>query len=107
MVTPPFPPELSSWTLDSGEFAALAYAVSQRGAERVLVLCDEREARAACAQLAIPVVGSIGLIVRAFHEARIAHEVAQTALRELPRRGRLHVTEALIELAVEMISSRY
>jgi len=104
VVAAPHPSELSSWKLDSGEVAALGYAVSQRDTDRVLVLCDEREARTACARLAIPVVGSIGLIIRAFRTGRVAGEVAQTALRDLPRRGRLHVTEALIELAVEMLS---
>ncbi len=104
VVTPPYLPELSPWKLDSGELAALGYAVSQRHTGRVLVLCDEHEAREACTQLAIPVVGSVGLIVRAFHAGRVAGDVAQTALRDLPRRGRLHITEALIELAVEMLS---
>ncbi len=104
VVAAPHPSELSSWKLDSGELAALGYAVSQKDTDRVLVLCDEREARKACTQLAIPVVGSIGLIVRAFHAERVAGAVAQTALCDLPRRGRLHVTEALMELAVGMLS---
>ena len=104
VITPPWPPELFSWKLDAGELAALAYAVRHRDTDDVLVLCDEHEARKACSQLAIPVVGSVGLIVRAFHAGRVAGDVAQTALRDLPGRGRLHVTKALIELAVEMLS---
>ncbi|MDY0165592.1 MAG: hypothetical protein RBS80_03565 [Thermoguttaceae bacterium] len=104
VVTPPYPAELSSWKLDSGELAALGYAVRQKDTGDILVLCDEHEARKACSQLAIPVVGSVGLIVRAFRAGRVADDVAQTALRDLPGRGRLHATEALIELAVEMLS---
>jgi predicted nucleic acid-binding protein len=104
VATLPYPSELSAWGLDSGELAALSYAVRHRNTDSILVLCDEHEARKACTQLAIPVVGSVGLIVRAFHAGRIVGDVAQRALRDLPHRGRLHVTESLIELAVEMLS---
>ncbi|MDZ7616393.1 MAG: hypothetical protein U1E05_05270 [Patescibacteria group bacterium] len=104
-VTPPYPPELSSWNLDAGELAALSHAIRQRRADDVLVLCDEHEARNVCLHLAIPVVGSIGLIVRAFQAGRVSKEMAQTTLRDLPCHGRLHVRQELIELAVSMLSS--
>src|ERR1051326_6144400 len=46
-------PELSPWRVDRGELAALAYAVSQRDQGEVLLLCDEHEARRACAALSL------------------------------------------------------
>jgi len=104
--TTPSPPPttLSRWQLDAGELAALSYALQQRPDSEVLVLCDEREARSACRDLSIPVVGSIGLIVEAFRDGRVAREVAKTALHDLPRRGRLHVRDDLIGIAVAALS---
>ncbi len=102
---PPYPRELSSWSLDPGELAALSCAMRSRERDEVLVLCDEHEARDACAHLDIPVTGSIGLIVRACHAGHVNTETAEAALRELPRRGRLHATDELIEMAVGMLAN--
>jgi len=103
-VTLPYPEELSPWSsLDSGELAALSYAIRHGNAEDILVLCDEHEARAVCTRLGIPVTGSIGLIVQAFYAGRTTAETATTTLRNLPGNGRLHVTKALIEEAVLMV----
>lgn len=93
-------PELSRWSLDPGELAALSYALRQRETSEVLVLCDEREARLACRDLLIPVTGSIGLIVEAHRAGRVAREIAESALRNLPNRGRLHVRDEVINMAI-------
>jgi predicted nucleic acid-binding protein len=94
------PPRLAERGLDRGELAALAYALSVRETEEVLVLCDEREARRACTDLALPVVGSIGLILEAYRSGRVAHQTALLALCDLPTHGRLHVAQDLIEQAI-------
>lgn len=99
------PQTLSQWNLDRGELAALSYALSRDPAEEILVLCDEQDARRACSELSLPVVGSIGLIVEAFRAGRVSLETAATALRDLPGRGRLHVRPQLIELAVQSLSA--
>ena len=104
-LAPALPPILEQWNLDAGERAALAYAASQQTAGEVLVLCDEREGRRACQELSLPVIGSIGLIVEAFRAGRVSREVAETALRDLPGRGRLHVRPELIESAVDALDS--
>src|SRR5689334_1789217 len=70
-------PLLSPWRLDPGELAALSYALEQRSQADVLVLCDEREARRACAELSLPVVGSIGLVLEAFRGGRVTLETAE------------------------------
>lgn len=98
------PPELAAKNLDSGEEAALSYALAQTG-EDVLVLCDEIRARKACGALSLPVIGSIGLIVRAFQDGRVSQQMAVTALRDLPTRGLLYVRESLLDDAVAQINS--
>lgn len=96
---------LSDWDLDRGELTALTFALSWQDRGEVLVLCDEHKARQACAELSLPVIGSIGLIVEAFRVGRAPYEQAVAALNDLPRRGRLHVRRQLIELAVEHLAA--
>ncbi|OGG46745.1 MAG: hypothetical protein A3F84_18165 [Candidatus Handelsmanbacteria bacterium RIFCSPLOWO2_12_FULL_64_10] len=92
------PQDITRRNLDRGERVALSYAISQRKAgQDVLVLCDERQARLACSELSLPVVGSIGLIVEAFRAGRVSLEVASVALRNLPGPGRLHIKLQLVE----------
>jgi predicted nucleic acid-binding protein len=91
---------LLDWNLDRGERAALNYALSQGSGQDILVLCDERQARLACKELSLPVVGSIGLIVEAFRACRVSLETASAALRNLPGIGRLHIKSQLIEAAL-------
>jgi predicted nucleic acid-binding protein len=93
-------PDMLQWNLDRGERAALSYALSCRSREEVLVLCDERAARRACAALSLPVVGSIGLILEASRASRVSLETASAALQDLPGRGRLHVRPQLVESAL-------
>lgn len=96
----PVSQDISRWNLDRGEQAALSYALAQRGEKDVLVLCDERQARQACQELSLPVVGSIGLIVEAFRAGRASLEIASEALRNLPGAGRLHIKPQLIKLVL-------
>jgi predicted nucleic acid-binding protein len=94
---------LGPFQLDEGEKAALCFALSQEDRRKVLVLCDERAARAACSALFISVTGSIGLILEAFRAGRVSQDVARCALRELPNRGRLHVDPSLIQKVLESL----
>lgn len=55
------PAELASARLDDGERSALALAL-QRG---TVVLVDERRGRACASDLGLPVLGTLGLLVRA------------------------------------------
>jgi predicted nucleic acid-binding protein len=98
-------PVLSAWNLDDGEMAALTYALSFQQSDQVLVLCDEQMARRACLAIGLTVVGSIGLIIEAFRASRVPLATAETALRELPGRGRLHVRPQLIEVALADLST--
>ncbi len=96
----PVDPAVVPFGLDPGEAGALTHALARKTNDAVLLLCDELAARRACVQLSLQVVGSIGLIVEAFHAGRVDHAGARAALVALPARGRLHVTAALVERAV-------
>ena len=97
------PKILERFHLDAGEVAALCFALSQKDRRSVLVLCDERAARAACSALSVSVTGSIGLILEAFHSGRVQRKEAERALQELPGRGRLHVDLSLVRRAVDAL----
>jgi predicted nucleic acid-binding protein len=97
-------PELSTFTLDDGEAAALADALRPEVRRDALLLCDELRARRACKRLALPVVGSIGLVIEACRAGRASREQATSALSDLPGRGRLHVSPALIRAAIDALA---
>ena len=90
------PASLTARRLDAGEEAALAYALAQPEGTDLLLLCDDQQARRVCQDLALPVTGTLGLIVAAFRQGRVSQHIARTALRELPIRGRFYVKPALI-----------
>lgn len=104
IVTQPPPTRLAEWLLDEGEEAALCYALTLPTGSDVLILCDEIKARKACNALALPVTGSVGLIIEAFREGRASHEAATAALRALPDQGRFHIKAELIARAVALIA---
>lgn len=97
-------PEMAAFALDDGEAAAIAYALRAERRAAVLVLCDERRARRACEKLALPVVGSIGLVVEARRAGRVTRAEAVATLSELPVRGRLHLSPALVRAAIEALT---
>lgn len=105
VVTSPLPARLADWLLDEGEEAALHYALGQSIGTEVLVLCDEIKARKACNALALPVIGSIGLIVEAFRAGRASMETATAALFALPNQGRFHIKPELIAQAIALMAS--
>lgn len=101
----PVPPVLTDRRLDSGEEAALAYALTQPEGVDVLVLCDELRARRACRDLSLTVRGSVGLIIEAAQGGRVSPETARATLRDLPARGRLYVSAGVIAQALAAIDA--
>lgn len=99
----PAPAALQEQHLDSGEKAALTYALAQPIGADILILCDELRARRVCRDLLLPVQGSVGLILTAFEEGRASREVAEAALRDLPGRGRLHIKTELVSQALAIV----
>lgn len=58
----PLVPEIAGWDLGAGESQVLAQALSRPGWEAVL---DDREARRCAHALALPVTGTLGILLRA------------------------------------------
>lgn len=98
------PSEMATLALDDGEAAAIAYALQVERRHEALLLCDERRARRACERLALPVVGSIGLIVEARRAGRVTKAQAMAALTKLPEQGRLYVSPELVRAAIEALT---
>jgi predicted nucleic acid-binding protein len=99
------PEFLAARMLDSGEEAALAYALSQPDPSSLLILSDDQQARRACQQFALPVTGTLGLISAAFQAGRVSKETAEAALNELPTRGRFYVKPSLIARTIKTLEN--
>jgi len=80
--------------LDSGEAAAIAYAIDI-DADRVLI--DEREGRATATRHDVPVTGVVGTLLRASDRGEVDLETELDALREAGFR----ISDALYERALE------
>jgi predicted nucleic acid-binding protein len=96
----PIPPEVFRHALDRGESMVLAVALRlQAGGEDVEVVLDERKGRRAAKALAIPLVGTAGLILRARAEGMLASsERVGDVLDALEREGMYLGTELRAEI---------
>jgi predicted nucleic acid-binding protein len=99
----PVSPLVKKFGLDAGEEAALSFGLSKRSAGEILVLCDEHAARDACRKLGLPVTGSIGLLLEAARSGRASSQDVARALEDLPTKGRLHVSPALVQMAMNAL----
>lgn len=82
-------PELQAkFSLQSGETAAIAFALKYSGS---LLLTDDAAARRACVSVGLAAVGTIGLVLEAARSKRVSVDEALRALEQLPNKGRLHV----------------
>jgi predicted nucleic acid-binding protein len=66
---PSVPMEIAVWELGPGESAVLALAL---GEPDVRVVIDDRDARRCARSLAIPIIGTLGLVLLAKEAGRIA-----------------------------------
>jgi predicted nucleic acid-binding protein len=99
------PSELDPWTLDDGERNALAYALALAKAQTVLLLCDDTRARRAATALGIEVAGTIGLLIQSAASGRRSKQQVCEALGDLRVQGGLHVSDRLIEWAVDEVAN--
>ena len=93
----------AKFSLQSGETAAIAFALRQPAS---LLLTDDAAARRACASVGLAAVGTIGLILEAARSKRVRVDEALRALEQLPNKGRLYVTPELLEQEVDCGSAR-
>jgi predicted nucleic acid-binding protein len=87
----------AKFSLQSGEAAAIAFALKHSGS---LLLTDDAAARRACVSVGLAAVGTIGLILEAARSKRVPVDEALQALEQLPNKGRLHVTPELLARAI-------
>jgi predicted nucleic acid-binding protein len=93
--------ELSGWSLDAGEQAALSLALAQPSRQTVRLLCDDMRARAAADEHGLESIGTVGLILRARAADRVGSGEARKALLDLRTRGRMHLNRRLLQMALE------
>lgn len=89
--------------LHAGELECLALCMHEH---IPLLLTDDLAAREAARRLGVQPVGSLGVIVRAFHTGRLSLIDAERILAELHSVSTLFVTPALIDMAIEQLRSR-
>ena len=88
------PSEVEVWDLGRGESQVIAKAASDPGARAVL---DDREALRCGEALGIPLIGTLGVVLRARSQGLI--EAARPVIKTLRNVG-LYVTDDLIERAL-------
>jgi predicted nucleic acid-binding protein len=75
---------LETFSLDQGEKAALALWRSHQDA---ILLCDDLQARTVAQDFGVPVMGTLGLILRAAQFSLRSITEVRTTLTDLPKRS--------------------
>ena len=93
----PVPSSITSWDLGAGESAVLAWAVAHPG---TLVVLDDYAARTCAEVLGLPLIGTLGLALR----ARVNGEIpaARPLVEELRHAG-LYLSDQLIRDALSLV----
>lgn len=91
-------PEIAG--LQRGELECLALCRS-----RIinLLLTDDLAARRAAQSLGIQPLGSLGVVVRAFHQGNLSSRDAENAIERLHSISTLFVTRAIVDLAIAQL----
>jgi len=93
----PVPSSIATWDLGAGESAVLAWAVAHLGA---LVVLDDYAARTCAEVLRLPLIGTLGLALRAKVNGEIP--AARPLVEELRRAG-LYLSDQLIRDALSLV----
>ena len=86
--------------LDAGERECLYLC---REIRVPLILTDDLAVRDAAKQLNIAPIGSLGVVVKAYHAGKISLVEAERRLNDLYDVSSLFVTKAIVELAIEQL----
>ena len=90
----PLPAGVQAWDLDAGESQVVAYALAHAGYEAVL---DDRAGRRCARSLAVPTVGTLGLVLAAKRISAI--EQARPVVEKLRSCG-LYLSDAVLDAAL-------
>lgn len=91
------PSSISAWDLGAGESAVLAWAVAHPGTVAVL---DDYAARTCAQALNVPLVGTLGLALRAKVSGRVS--TAGSLVEELRRAG-LYLSDRVVRKALALV----
>jgi len=95
------PADLVEWGLDAGETAALALALERRPCT---VLLDDRAARTCARTCGLPLIGTLGVVLRARKRGMVAD--AAEVVRALRKAG-LHLDDRTIRLALGQVGEKW
>ena len=90
----PLPEEIAAWDLGAGEAQVLALARRRPSYEAVL---DDQQARRCARAVGIPVVGTLGIVLRAKQRGKIA--AARPLIEQLLQEG-LYLSRQLVRAAL-------
>jgi predicted nucleic acid-binding protein len=93
----PLSATIAAWDLGRGESAVLSWAAAHPGC---LAVIDDYAARTCAEVLGIPVIGTLGLALRAKIRGRVA--AARPLIEELRRAG-LYLSDKLIDDALSLV----
>jgi predicted nucleic acid-binding protein len=88
------------FALHQGELEALQLATGQSG---ILLLTDDASARLAARHLAVPVRGTIGILLRSIRRGQLTKSQVVDMLRSLPTKSTLHLKQSLLDEIVEVV----
>jgi predicted nucleic acid-binding protein len=94
---PVVPPLIASWDLGDGESAVLSWALAHPGA---LAIIDDYAARTCARVLGMPLVGTLGLALRAKMAGDVAS--ARSLIDELRRAG-LYLSDPIVREALAVV----
>jgi len=94
-------PELLEWGLGPGETAVLALALETAPSTAVV---DDAAARTCAKAIGVPVIGTLGVVLRARRQQRIAS--ARDVLKGLVRLG-LYVEDEIVRSALQRIGEEW
>jgi predicted nucleic acid-binding protein len=93
----PLSPRVAAWQLGAGESAVLSRAISYPGS---LVILDDARARRFAQQLSIPMIGTLGIVVRARQQGLI--QAARPVTEALVSHG-MYISIPALEAALQLI----
>ena len=93
----PLSPEVVAWQLGAGESAVLSRAISHPGS---LVVLDDSRARRFAQRLAIPMIGTLGVVVRARQQGLI--RAARPVTESLVSHG-MYISAPALAAALHLI----
>ncbi len=95
------PPEITEWSLGAGESEVIAVALSRSGSIAVL---DDARGRSCAKTLGVPVVGTLGLILKS---KRVGHISSAAELLRALRDGGSFLDDAVVTAALAAVGETW